>query len=72
MTKELLVTLSAFGGLALAVLYLLGGIWQLVSAYQTWTRRLKGSRAHQDPHYDLPPRTFELSTPIQQFKKGKK
>ncbi len=72
MSKEwLFVILGGTVSTVVPILYFWDAIMSLVSNYRTWSNRMQGSRAHQDPHYDLPPKTNENSTSISYLEKNK-
>ena len=72
MSKEwLLVVLGGTATTVVPILYFWDAIVNLLSNYRTWSNRMQGSRAHQDPHFDLPPKANEISTSISYLEKQK-
>jgi hypothetical protein len=71
MVKEwVLIVLGAAAATVMTALYVGDTIHQLVSNYRTWANRMQGSRAHQDPYNDLPPKVDEISTSISYLEKS--
>ena len=69
MSKHVLLMLGVFGNVGLAALYFFDQMSGLFTAYRVWAYRMKGSRAHIDPHYDLPQETLPMSLGIEGVRK---